>query len=215
MPRLSPTARAVLVQERRSAILKAAGKVFAAKGYERATINDIAKEVRVAQGSIYNYFDSKGDILIAVLSDLLQPPISSLATTRLGTPEETLTFIARNMVGIIKQNAPTLRILLNSIPSMPKKIRQQYFEQVVLYATGVLAAFFQEQIDAGVFRPDMRPQALAFAFIGMFFPTLLLEAVLQIRVAEGSQDEEFIPARVRVFLNGALTVPMPQASGPG
>lgn len=211
MPKLSPAVRAVLVQERQAHILKAAGKVFAAKGYERATVSDIAKEARVAQGTIYNYFDSKGDILIALLRDFLQAPMSALATTRLDTPEASLTFIARNIVLVSRQVAPTLRILLTSMSSMPKKVRQKYFEQVVLYATGILAAFFQEEIDAGVLRADVRPQTLAFAFVGMFFPTLLLEQVLQVRVADGPNDEEFISARVRVFLNGALAVPTPPA----
>lgn len=44
-------------------ILQAAVKVFADKGFFRATIDDIAREAGVAVGTIYNYFASKDQVL--------------------------------------------------------------------------------------------------------------------------------------------------------
>jgi TetR/AcrR family transcriptional regulator, fatty acid metabolism regulator protein len=45
-------------------ILKAAGKVFAEKGYYQSTISMISKEADVADGTIYLYFKSKEDLYI-------------------------------------------------------------------------------------------------------------------------------------------------------
>ena len=48
------------------AIMNAAEKVFAEKGFHEATISDIAKEAGVADPTIYEYFSSKEDLLFSV-----------------------------------------------------------------------------------------------------------------------------------------------------
>lgn len=45
-------------------ILEAAGKVFAEKGFFQSTISMIAKEAKVADGTIYLYFKNKEDVFI-------------------------------------------------------------------------------------------------------------------------------------------------------
>ena len=45
-------------------IIDAATKIFAKKGFYKAKVAEIAKEARVADGTIYLYFENKEDILI-------------------------------------------------------------------------------------------------------------------------------------------------------
>lgn len=52
-------------EERRQEILDAAMQVFYLKGYEKATIRDIALDIGVAQGLIYRYFKSKEALFAA------------------------------------------------------------------------------------------------------------------------------------------------------
>ena len=54
---------------KRERILNAAVTVFAAKGYQGATIAAIAGEAGVATGSVYSYFANKADLLLSVLLD--------------------------------------------------------------------------------------------------------------------------------------------------
>jgi len=49
-----------------SKILEAAEIVFAEKGYTQATIVEIAKQAEVAEGTIYDYFGNKEDLLFAI-----------------------------------------------------------------------------------------------------------------------------------------------------
>ncbi len=49
-------------------ILSAARKVFAEKGYQDATMDDIAEVAGVAKGTLYSYFPSKRDVYVAELS---------------------------------------------------------------------------------------------------------------------------------------------------
>jgi TetR/AcrR family fatty acid metabolism transcriptional regulator len=205
---MSPSVRRALVAERESQILGAAAKVFGAKGYERATIADIAKEAGISEGSIYNYFKNKGDLLVSLPYRVINPQIESLgALAGDRTPEEALSTIARTMTATIRQNAHIFRILLSALPGMTQKMREQYLHQVVLNAGGIIQIYFEEQIRRGVFRQDLPPSTLALAFIGMFFPTILIEEVMQIEIPSPRDYEEIISTSVQVFLQGALAGP--------
>ena len=60
---LNPTVRAV----RRDAILDVAERLLRTSGYEQISVQDIQDELSVSRGAIYHYFDSKAEILQAVL----------------------------------------------------------------------------------------------------------------------------------------------------
>src|SRR5260370_8899630 len=55
---------------RRTKSLDAATRVFASKGFNRATIRDVARDGGVADGTIYNYFANKTDLLFGLLDRL-------------------------------------------------------------------------------------------------------------------------------------------------
>ena len=54
-------------QERRASILDAAERVFFAKGYDRATMDDIARQAKLSRGLLYVYFRDKQDILASIV----------------------------------------------------------------------------------------------------------------------------------------------------
>ncbi len=49
-------------------ILKAASDLFRAQGYDAVRIEDIAAIAEVSTGTCYNYFSTKGDLLLAIVS---------------------------------------------------------------------------------------------------------------------------------------------------
>lgn len=57
---------------RREAILAAAQTVFAKKGFDGATIADIARAAGVASGTVYLYYESKIDLFAALNARLLE-----------------------------------------------------------------------------------------------------------------------------------------------
>ena len=74
---------------RSSQILAAARTVFAEKGYQDATMDEIAERAGVAKGTLYSYFPSKRDVYVAELSrgsaellDLTRKAIESPGDTR-------------------------------------------------------------------------------------------------------------------------------------
>ena len=68
-------ARAVVI-DKREAILRAAIKVFAGKGFFNSKVADIAGEAGIADGTVYLYFKSKEDILHSVFDRAMEEFIS-------------------------------------------------------------------------------------------------------------------------------------------
>jgi AcrR family transcriptional regulator len=56
-------------RNREAEVHEAAIRVFCAKGYAAASIQDVANEVGVLKGSLYHYIDSKEDLLTRIFDD--------------------------------------------------------------------------------------------------------------------------------------------------
>jgi AcrR family transcriptional regulator len=69
--------RARRAKKRRQEIVEAAARVFARKGFERATTREIALEADVSEGTIYNYFASKQQLLVE-LANMVQEELGAI-----------------------------------------------------------------------------------------------------------------------------------------
>ena len=214
MPRLTADARRTLNLERKSQILAAATRVFANKGFERATISDIARQARVSEGLIYNYFKNKADLLVQIPFQLVQPAFHELQraagapTADQPSPPTLLGFIARNMVSVVTQNPDIIRVLIATLPSMSAPLRAKYFDQVPL---PLLEEYIRKQQAAGVFRHDLDPALTARLFPGMMLFFLMIQEVLRPPNLVTFAYDEVIHAAVHIFLNGVLveSTPLP------
>jgi len=56
----------------RREILEAAERVFVSKGYEAATVEEIAREAEFAVGTLYNFFEGKEALFLAVADRILE-----------------------------------------------------------------------------------------------------------------------------------------------
>lgn len=86
----------------RAKLLAAAGRVFAARGYRAATVDEITSLAGVAHGTFYRHFQGKDDMLVHLLTDLtaafeqtLDDPyeITSVAANRQITEERIRRFL--------------------------------------------------------------------------------------------------------------------------
>ncbi len=208
MPRMTLDARRALVEERRKQILTAAAQVFAEKGFDRATIQDVAQAAGLAQGSIYNYFKNKQDLLIHLPRLFIQPRFQALlsgtADGELLPPEELLSFIAHSVVGAIVQNREMFRVLLTSLPRLDDSMIAEYVKDV----PGDALVFFENYIRTkqaeGVFRADLDPAIAARVFPGMMMFFLLIQELLQPRDLPRFEFERVIPQVVRIYLHGVM-----------
>jgi AcrR family transcriptional regulator len=65
VPKLSPETRS----ERRQALIAAAWRCAAIRGFRDLTVDDVCAEAQVSKGAFYGYFEQKQDLLLALLED--------------------------------------------------------------------------------------------------------------------------------------------------
>lgn len=63
--------------DRTRRILEAASSLFRAQGYDAVRIEDIAAAAEVSAGTCYNYFSTKGDLLLAIVSMEVQEVVDA------------------------------------------------------------------------------------------------------------------------------------------
>jgi AcrR family transcriptional regulator len=59
-------------EEKRELIKAAALKLFSEKGFHSVSIRDISRSANIAQGLMYNYFESKENLLVNILEDFMK-----------------------------------------------------------------------------------------------------------------------------------------------
>ncbi len=214
MPRISANALRALTEERRKQILDAAAKVFGSKGYDRATIADIAREAQVAEGSIYNYFKNKEDLLISLPRQIAEPAIeligvhmTKLVMDESASPEKILSVMAREMFAIFKRNAHIFRLLITALPRMKQSTRQKYMNHVIIHVSNALESYFRKLVERGMFRQDLDTRIAVRNFIGMVIPTIVLREVLQVEDETEWDYDDFVATAVPLFLHGVMDKP--------
>ncbi|GAS81954.1 TetR/AcrR family transcriptional regulator [Paenibacillus amylolyticus] len=65
-------------QERKNEILTVAMELFNSKGYEDTSVSEIVRKVGVSQGTFYNYFQSKEDVLHAACERTLASRLEAI-----------------------------------------------------------------------------------------------------------------------------------------
>jgi TetR/AcrR family transcriptional regulator len=59
-------------ERKRKEIIEAAKRVFSARGYYQATMDEIASEAGVAKGTLYLYYPSKAHLLLACVREMME-----------------------------------------------------------------------------------------------------------------------------------------------
>jgi AcrR family transcriptional regulator len=207
--------REQLIEERRNQILDAAARLFARKGYKGATIREIAREAGVAEGTIYNYFDSKHDLLISLPQRISWPMVSSFVRSArrqgpdtVADDEEQMVQLLQASMSSIQQHTDAVKVLLAYIPFMGEEIQAQFLEETTRFFTRIFdfEGVLQKRIGAGAFRP-LNTAIAARAFVGMVLVFVLSQEILPGRKVIPMSHEEISREIVQLFLYGAVTRP--------
>src|SRR5712692_3876616 len=133
-----------VVEDRREQIIDAAMRVFAQKGFTRATNKDVAREAGITPGLIYYYFESKEKLLEAILESrspirlLTSMPPQVLALS----PEVFLPFMLRQVFNIIEGEnfVQIIRVMLPEVlhnPGMTPMVAG-FFQRILRFLTSYL-----------------------------------------------------------------------------
>lgn len=132
-------------EEKKSQILKEALKQFADKGFYATKIKDIAKGVGMAQGLLYNYYQSKEEIYIELVCsslDKMNAAADNLESLNI-PPHMKITSGVKKIIETIKQSDnfnQTSRLISQTINSLGiSKEKQQLISQKREYPYQIVA----------------------------------------------------------------------------
>jgi AcrR family transcriptional regulator len=60
-------------QRRRHEVITGAARIFARNGYDQTSVPELAEALGIASGTLYHYFGSKEQLLIAICDQLMEP----------------------------------------------------------------------------------------------------------------------------------------------
>jgi len=183
MPLDTDPVREQLAEARRNQILDAAATIFAEKGFHRATTKEIAKVAGVSEGTIYNYFDSKADLLIGLMSRLarLRELPEVLSGSLHNDTREFFVAIIQDRLGRIAENQQMLRAILPEILINPE-LRARFYQQFVHPTATMMEEYLRLRIQAGDIRPVNVPLAVRTVqslFVGMLVFRLFEDETIQ------------------------------------
>lgn len=103
----------LLVQKRREQIVLAAIKLFAKKGFHKTTLRELADEVGISHGNIYDYVGTKEDIFFLIHEFMANLADASLLKTMKGTndPLEKLKRMVRSEFNLMYEWADAILLI--------------------------------------------------------------------------------------------------------
>lgn len=160
-------------EKSREKILAAALKLFAEKGYETTSMDDVVKRAKVSKGSAYHYFVSKEALLHAVVVNGLSAfgsLMERVETAR--TPKEKLAALINVSFELIEEDTQLWKLYFSlltqtTLPRSVKKILQPVITQMF----GYMKKLFEEM---GTKDADGESRILAAMLDGVFLHYLLV-----------------------------------------
>jgi len=153
--------------DKHTKIIIAATKVFAKKGFFNARISDIATAAKVADGTIYLYFNNKFDILVSVFEKEIGRMINQVTVLleNESDPQKMLEiFITRHLMEMKKNKnlAEVIQIELRQTNKLIRDYRNNKYSQYV----NILSAIIRKGQAENIFRPDILPGIAKRAIFG-------------------------------------------------
>jgi len=170
----NPKRRQRRIERRQHEIIEAAARVFAHKGYSSTTTKEIADAADVAEGTLYNYFDGKRQIMRAIaeqVQDSIQVIVQDI--DKLRERQDVIDLLDRAYQNFVN-NLPATRTLLAEA-WIDDAILQDFVIKRVLETESVIHAFIDERIAEGVFRPvnaELVTRMIMAMFIAPIIPVL-------------------------------------------
>lgn len=154
------TARGEATRQR---ILEAAEAVFGEMGFHEASISEITRRARVAQGTYYLYFHAKRDIFVELIEDLGNRLRAATNAAIAGAEDrleaERMGFAA--FFTFVAQHRRVYQIVQEAERIAPEAAREYYRRISDGYARGLRTAIASEEI-----RP-LDPEVTAYALMGI------------------------------------------------
>jgi len=154
-------------QDRRQAILDGARVVFSSRGFESASIGEIATASGVSDGLVYRYFKNKRDLLVEVLGEFYLRVIDDLeaVVAKAGGFREQLSALVETHLGLFVSDRGLCRLFLIEI-RVESDYRTSPIYRLNRRYTSILLRVVESGIKEGVVHSDIDPRLIRDLLFG-------------------------------------------------
>jgi len=191
--------------ERKTQIINAAEGVFMEKGFDQARMDDIAEETGLSKGTLYLYFKSKDDLIIAILDRMFQREFIQFDSLNLSelsaidTIWKITDLLTKDILGLQRLIPIVYQFLALAFRN---KYVQLALKKYINRYVDVLVPIIQHGIDSGEFH-QVDVQEVAIAMGAVIEGTLLLWVYDKTLV----KPEHHIRSGMKLLLEGVQARP--------
>lgn len=192
----------------RERIVAAATRVFARKGFQRASLDEIAAEAGLTKGAIYWHFRSKNDLFFSLLESRFQRQIAPLSgdiaqAVAAGSPEERLNAVVQlvnETLTRFRDDADWPRLFLEFLSQSRDADIAARLRQLVDFSRQVARQAVEQMQQGGLTDPELDAGMVA-TFWCALVDGLMLAWVVK---PETFQDDRLVAGMVRMLAGGML-----------
>lgn len=185
---------------KREAILKAAEETFSSFGYKGTSVDKIAKFAKVGKGTIYNYFETKEDILLEIIHVIIRKMKEK--ADEVIQPEAPVFINFNNAISEIlnyREVHELLRTLAKEIDWTGSPLVANALKKIETEAIQYLAGLLQKAIEANKIEP-CEPELTAFLIYKLY-----IAVVTEWAPQQSLSAEQLAAILENSIMNGLLT----------
>ncbi len=190
-------------KDRKVEILQIALQLFAERGYEGVSMNDVAERVGMRKASLFYHFATKDALYEAVVDMLvasMHDPLEAIYASS-GTFQERLDALTGTLVDALSSRPFAARLLLRETMDWGPVMRTKLVERILLVLEAG-AAWVQAGQQEGVFAPG-DPRHIVLTALGMHFLPFAVGQLVERYTGKTPFDPEFIAMRRTSLLEQA------------
>jgi AcrR family transcriptional regulator len=158
-------------KQKKELILESALELFAENGFHATSISQIAKKAKISKGLIYNYFESKNEILSEIIKVGFDSIYSNWDLNRDDVlSEEEFVYFIRQTFKIMRENMEFWKLYMSLMlqPKVSESLKQEYGNE----AQAIFKLFYQFIISVGSKDPESDLLAISALLKGSFITVM-------------------------------------------
>ena len=168
--------------EKRNEILDVAESLFSTKGYDKCTVNDILGAVGIAKGTFYYYFNSKEEVLDAII-DRVTEMVVAMAENAASNLELSPVMKILNIILSMRVESKVDNEIMEKLHKPENALmHQKSLSLMVTRVTPILAKVVDEGINKGIFKSDFPIQYMQIFLTSSI--TLLDDGIFHVKPEE-------------------------------
>ncbi|MBN1104765.1 MAG: TetR/AcrR family transcriptional regulator [Deltaproteobacteria bacterium] len=154
-------------ETRKEQILRAAEQVFAQKGFQEATVSDVARKAGLSDATIYEYFPSKEELLFSIPGQTARRSRESMEhlLNHIRGASNKIRAIIYGYLWFYETHPDYAAVAMLVLKQNRNFLKTAAYEDV-RELTRLILRVIEEGIAGGEFRPDINPYVVRSAILG-------------------------------------------------